>query len=150
MLWRHVQLTGSPLPPPPIAFSMHKQAYVPERNHLLQLSPCPDQCLVRANVHPVEKLWQWLQEAVLCHPCHLRQVRRVRALRPRCDESSTRLKRRTWANTLLFTHMSCDLLSSTHWPYTVCHALLYGRCSLRDRIGQNCICLVTICVYMRP
>ena len=57
----------------------------------------------------MEKLWQWLQEAVLCHPCHLRQVRGVRALRPRCDESSTRLKRRTWANTLLFTDMSFDL-----------------------------------------
>ena len=47
MLWRHVQLTDSPLPPPPIASSMHKQAYTPGRNHLLQLSSCPDQCLVK-------------------------------------------------------------------------------------------------------
>ena len=148
--WRRIHFPASFRPPPFTRFSMHKESYTPGWPNLLSSVPAWTNAWKRASVHPVEKLWQWLQEAVLCHPCHLRQVRRVRALRPRCDESSTRLKRRTWANTLLFTDMSFDPSHPlTGRPSCAMHLSRFSDVS-ESPYWTNSICLITTCAYTRP
>ena len=47
-LWRHVQLSASPLPPPLTPFLKQKAGYSPGGHHLLQLSSCLDKCLVKS------------------------------------------------------------------------------------------------------
>ena len=148
--WSCIHFPASLRPPAFTHFSMHKEGYTPGGLTFSSSVSAWANAWKRASIHPVEKLWQWLQEAVLCHPCHLRQVRGVRALRPRRDESSTRLKRRTWANTLLFTDMSFD---PSH-PLTVHPSCATHLSSFSDvsecPYGTNSICLIILCAYIRP
>ena len=150
MQWSLIHFPASLRPPPLTHFSMYKESYTPGRPNLLQLSSCLDQCLKKSKCPSSGEAVAMVAGSCPVSPHHLRQVRGIRALRPRCDESSTRLKRRTWANTLLFTDMSFDPSHPlTGHPSCATHLSRFSDVS-ECAYWTNTICLITICAYIRP
>ena len=124
MRWSLIHFPASLRPPPLTHFSMYKESYTPGWPNLLQLSSCLDQCLKKSKCPSSGEAVAVVAGSCPVSPLSSEAGEGGQGMRPRCDESSTRLKRRTWANTLLFTDMSFHPLSSPHWPSIMCHTLV--------------------------
>ena len=87
-----------------------------------RLTICLDHCQVKSCCLSSRDAVTIIAGSLICHT-HL--VKKVGLKWSRgCKDTYRKLKRRTWANTLLITYLSCDLLSSTYGPSIPCHARL--------------------------